>query len=112
MRLSAIARLHVSMFGKTGSIGCKALGPTRYQTHRLILKLRILDHLLAPKISLPTLRSIAADIVYPHSNFGNAIEWKSSSARRQTQRLVSGALYLMHNGYRDLLKGQTARPNC
>lgn len=75
-----------------------------------MLLLRILDRLAGPETCLPTLRTIAMDVVYPHSQFGRVIEWKSSSERRQTQRLVSEARFLMKAGYRDLLKGRMGRP--
>ena len=41
---------------------------------------------------------------YPRSDLGRAIEWKSSSERRHTQRLVSEAHHLMRQGYRALLQ--------
>src|SRR2546426_2501093 len=36
---------------------------------------------------------------------GRGMEWKSSTERRRTQRLIGEALALMHRGYRNLLRG-------
>ncbi len=39
------------------------------------------------------------------AGYERAIEWKTSSHRRQAQRLVAEARRMMATGYRDLLKG-------
>lgn len=109
MRLAAIARFHKPACREAGTKGRSSLRPTDYQKHRLVLMLRILDRLAGPDGPPPTLRNVAMDIVYPKSQFDRAIEWKSSSERRQTQRLVNEARYLMRTGYRYLLKGRTGR---
>lgn len=95
--------------GSPAAIGC--LNPTAAQRHRLTLMLQALDCLDATKLPKPTLRHIAETVLYPSHALGRAIEWKSSSERRQAQRLVRGACHLMQGGYRELLKGQVPRPN-
>lgn len=82
------------------------LAPTQYQSHRLALLLGILD-LLALTEGRATNREIATSVLYPRLAAGRAIEWKGSSERRQTQRLVREARYMMNEGYRGLLKGRT-----
>ncbi|MBU2605201.1 MAG: DUF2285 domain-containing protein [Alphaproteobacteria bacterium] len=109
MRLAAIARLHGPPRRNSSAMDRQCLRPSKYQRHRLVLLLKILDRLSANEMRLPTLRTIATEVIYPQSQFGRALEWKTSSARRQTQRLVSEARYLMQAGYRDLLKGRTGR---
>lgn len=109
MRLSAIARLHDPTGRESGAKRGSSLRPTEYQKHRLVLMLRILDRQADPEGPPPTLRKVAMDIVYPKSQFDRAIEWKSSSERRQTQRLINEARYLMRTGYRHLLMGRTGR---
>lgn len=109
MRLGAIAALHDRTSCKSGIMNNSGIKPSLYQTHRLVLLLKILDRLSETEAGRPTIRTIAADIVYPRSSFGRTIEWKSSSERRQTQRLVSEAVLLMKSGYRNLLKGRAAR---
>lgn len=94
--------------GNSGD-GIGRLQPTSAQHHRLILMLRILDYLNATEPPEPTLRSIAETVLFPRRDLGRAIEWKCSSERRQTQRLVSSARQLMQGGYRQLLKGKFER---
>lgn len=79
--------------------------PTAYQTHRLTLLLNILDAMRRPVKDFTTMRDIAQKIIYRDADFGRAIEWKSSSHRRQTQRLINEARHLVNGGYRLLLKG-------
>jgi Uncharacterized conserved protein (DUF2285) len=84
--------------------GCLFL--TSFQHSRLALMLRIIDFLAeASDISNPV-RETARHIAFSHSVFANANEWKTSSERRRTQRLMDGAAYLASEGYRDLLHGR------
>ena len=88
----------------------KPARPTNYQRRRLELLLAILDSQFLPDGRRRTLRQLAQTIIYPRSDLGRAIEWKSSSERRHTQRLVSEAHHLMRQGYRALLQtGACAR---
>ena len=87
--------------------GAEILRPTRptsYQRRRLELLLAILDSKFLPDGRRRTLRQMAQTIIYPRSELGRAIEWKSSSERRHTQRLISEAHHLMRQGYRALLQ--------
>lgn len=86
------------------------LHPTPAQRRRLTLMLQALDLLNAALRPKPTLRHIAETVLYPRHELGRAIEWKGSSQRRQTQRLVNSARHLMQDGYRELLKGRIAAP--
>lgn len=79
------------------------LYPTAAQRRRLALMLAALDFADG---STPSLRRIAEAVLYPRHDLGRAIEWKSSSQRRQAQRLVNGARHLVETGYLDLLKGR------
>lgn len=83
-----------------------ALIPSDYQKCRLTVLLKILDAMQLPGGRIATTREIAKKAIYPYSNFGRAAEWKTSSQRRQTQRLITEARGLVDGGYRFLLKGK------
>ncbi len=106
LRIAAIQALQ-SAGNEPRSRVRSSLVPTEYQTHRLKLLLEILDRQILTA-NPPTLRQIATGIVYRRSKTGRAIEWKASSERRQTQRLVREARCMMTEGYRSLLTGRTA----
>ncbi len=78
--------------------------PTAYQKHRLILMLNVLDAFQHENGRSATIRELAQNVLFRHADLGRAIEWKSSSPRRQTQRLLNEARYFVHVGYRLLLK--------
>lgn len=83
------------------------LRPTAYQTARLALMLAILDRLDDDDNPAINARDIAGELVFPGAELPHrAIEWKSSSLRRQTQRLVAAAKSMRDHGYRRLLNGQ------
>uniref|UniRef100_UPI00053F1A81 DNA -binding domain-containing protein n=1 Tax=Sphingomonas sp. Ant H11 TaxID=1564113 RepID=UPI00053F1A81 len=83
-----------------------AFRPTAFQRRRLDLLLDILDMLLTPPSApRPTSHEIARRLIYPGMTIGRGMEWKSSTERRRTQRLINEALALMHGGYRALLRG-------
>lgn len=84
-----------------------ALCPSVYQNYRLALLLRIFDAANHSDEGSATMREIAQNVIYRHTDLGRAIEWKSSSQRRQTQRLLNEARKLVHGGYRVLLKGKS-----
>lgn len=79
--------------------------PTRFQRHRFGLMLAVLDRIERADCDPITIRELAETIVYPRIELGRAIEWKSSSWRRQTQRLVAEARAMAGGGYRRLLQG-------
>lgn len=76
---------------------------SRFRRHRWSMLLSILDCLDEAPAGPPNLREIAARVIYPNSSFGSATEWKTSSHRRNTQRLVREAHAMVAGGYRKLL---------
>jgi hypothetical protein len=82
------------------------LEPTSYQRYRLTLLLQILDYLEQAPPGATSLRMLAGEIVYARDLAVRSIEWKSSSSRRQTQRLVKAARQMVETGYRRLLNGR------
>jgi Uncharacterized conserved protein (DUF2285) len=106
VRLDAISQFH----RRSETVGTRQqklrFAPSRYQRHRLSLLLRILDFVGDQEQGSTRLREIAEKLIYPHSELGPAAYWKSSSERRQTQRLRAEALYIRDAGYLALLKGK------
>ena len=82
------------------------LFPTPFQRCRLMLMLKIVDYLSENKGDPSPVRKIAQLIVYRNTKFASAAEWKTSSQRRRTQRLIEEAKSLVAGGYRALLKAQ------
>lgn len=85
----------------------RLLRPTRYQRFRLSLLLSILDRLRDTQRRPPSTREIARDLVYPGMQEMSALDWKTSSQRRQVQRLVVEARRMSASGFRDLLHGSS-----
>lgn len=83
------------------------LVPSVSQKHRLTLLLRILDAIACADNGCTSVREIAQHVVYRNADFGRTIEWKSSSHRRQTQRLLNQARFYVRGGFRLLLQGRT-----
>lgn len=105
-RRRAAWRLDRRLAGAPPSRRNDAFRPTPFQRRRLDLLLDILDMLLAsPSAPRPTSHEIARHLIYPGMTIGRGMEWKSSTERRRTQRLIDEALALMHGGYRALLRG-------
>lgn len=105
-RLAAIEAFDASYRGHGRPKSNNALLPSAYQKHRLTLLVNILDAIHRSDNDVTTVREIAQRAVYLHMDLGRAIEWKSSSHRRQTQRLINEARYFVDGGYRLLLKGR------
>ncbi len=82
--------------------------PTAYQQYRLKLLVAVLDMVNPPTGEAATTYRVARTLVYPHMKNCSSAEWKSSSERRQTQRLIDEALTLMRGGYRSLLCAKAA----
>lgn len=101
-RLAALARLQCD--GAVTSKGLAAPIPSPNQRRRLELFLAILDRLGQAGGRGTTTRELAGELIYPHHALGSAIEWKSSSQRRQVQRLVAEARFMRDRGFRDLLR--------
>lgn len=88
-----------------GAIGPASSGflPTDYQARRLSIMLAIIDLQQGPEGDRVTSHDVACRIVYPGLSVRRGAEWKSSSERRRTQRLIEEARALMLGGYRALL---------
>jgi hypothetical protein len=102
-RRDAAWRLDRRLAGVPAAHGHGALRPTAFQRQRLNLLLDILDMLQT--LPPPTSHAIARRLIYPAMTIGRGMEWKSSTERRRTQRLIGEARALMHGGYRALLRG-------
>ena len=105
VRLAALSAFHEHPRSRQAIAARAALTPSPYLRHRLVLLLAILDRLDPPSGEPATVRQIARDLTFPGQDYDRAIEWKSSSDRRQTQRLVAEARRMTTTGYRDLLTG-------
>ena len=109
IRLAALDAFHCCVDGSAAPSVRNQLQPTAYQSHRFHLLLAILDALSrAPEGVM--LKDIAGTIVYRGLSAQRAIDWKSSSQRRQTQRLVAEARKMASHGYLDLLRQSRFRP--
>lgn len=106
VRITALQWFHKSLRGSPSGPGPKCLFPTPFQRSRLDVMLRILDYLADNAGNPNPIREIGQLIVYPRTKFASAAEWKTSSERRRTQRLVNEAKSLVNGGYRTLLKGE------
>lgn len=103
LRHKAAARLGRRLSGAPPARQFKVFKPTPYQQYRLKLLLAVLDMVNLPNGEAATTYMVARSLVYPHMHICSSAEWKSSSERRQTQRLIDDALTLMRGGYRALL---------
>lgn len=108
LRHNAAARLGRRLSGAPPARQSKSFKPTAYQQYRLKLLLAVLDMVNLPDGAAATTYMVARTLVYPRMKDCSSAEWKSSSERRQTQRLIDEALTLMRGGYRALLCAKTA----
>lgn len=107
VRLAALTAFAADPRSPDTSAARAVLTPSHYQRRRLALLLAILDRQQAGSGEPATIRHVAQDLIYPGLVSGRAIDWKSSSHRRQAQRLLAAARRMMASGYRDLLKAST-----
>lgn len=110
-RIEALGSFHASLSHALRAERAGLLQPTRFQRYRLSLMLDVLDHLAVADASSPV-RSVATHVAFPRTRFASAAEWKGSSERRQTQRLIDQARSLAAGGYRDLLIGCIPSQGC
>ncbi len=108
LRHSAAARLDRRLSGAPPARRGQLFKPTAYQQYRLKLLVAVLDMVNPPTGEAATTYRVARTLVYPHMKNCSSAEWKSSSERRQTQRLIDEALTLMRGGYRSLLCAKAA----
>ena len=104
LRLAAIRRFERRLAGAARTRSPPGFRPTAFQRRRLDLLLAILDA-IQDRERRATTHEIARRLVYPRMTIGRGSEWKSSSERRRTQRLIHEALGLMQGGYLRLLRG-------
>lgn len=104
MRLAAVQRLDRRLAGAPPLRLPNAFRPAPRQRRRLNLLLDILDVLHEP-VGAKTSYDIARRLLYPDLKLGRGMDWKSSTERRRTMRLIEQARSLMNGGYRDLLRG-------
>lgn len=105
IRFAAIRRLDRRLAGAPPArSSLPGFQPTPFQRHRFNLLLDILDALDSPTDQTPTTHEIGTRLVYPGKQIGRGNEWKSSSERRRTQRLIDEAIALMEGGYLGLLQ--------
>ena len=107
-RLTALQFFNSRPSGQTVSTVASPLRPTPYQSHRFLLMLKLLDALDEAAGKNPTTRELATILGLSQTDL-RAIDWKTSSARRQTQRLVVEARQMAASGYRDLLSARGRR---
>lgn len=102
VRLAAASAFHGTMAGRQCRSPHALLGPSRHQRYRLGLLLAILDRFDRPG-QTPTVRTLAEDVIFPGLDCGPAIAWKTSSHRRQAQRLLAEAHRMARYGFREML---------
>lgn len=102
LRFEAARRLERRLIGAPPIRALAGHRPSRFQRHRLHQLLAIIDAF----DRWATTYEIAREIVYPAMTIGRGAEWKSSSERRHTQRLIDEARELVNGGYRRLLLGR------
>jgi len=108
LRHKAAARLGRRLLGAPPARRSQIFRPTAYQQYRLKLLLAVLDMVNVPGAEAATTQMVARTLVYPRMKHCSSAEWKSSSERRQTQRVIDEATTLMRGGYRALLCAKTA----
>lgn len=83
--------------------------PTEFQQQRLQLLCDILDLVGVSGAESLSTHELAFRRIYPGMTVSRGAEWKSSSHRRRTQRLIAEARAMMNGGYRALLAGGEGR---
>jgi hypothetical protein len=104
MRLAAVQRFDRRLAGAPPLRKTNAFRPAPRQLRRLNLLLDILDALHEPGVA-KTSYDIAQRLLYRELKVARGVNWKSSTERRRTMRLIEQARGLMNGGYRDLLRG-------
>lgn len=82
--------------------------PTPFRRERLVRMLAILDLLDVSSDNPATVRQVAQEITFRGLSWLRAAEWKASSQRRHTQRLIAEAEAMRDRGYLKLLLGQVS----
>lgn len=105
LRLAAVRRLDRRLAGAPPVKLPRGFAPTAFQRHRLSLLLDIIDMANDRDDPDATTYDIARNLIYARMGIGRGTEWKTSSERRRTQRLIEEAFALRDGGYRGLLRG-------
>ncbi|MBL6854278.1 MAG: DUF2285 domain-containing protein [Alphaproteobacteria bacterium] len=100
IRAEAALRFQRRLFGRAAGPLPRALALTPRHRQRLVRMVRALDG----RSSGATYREIAGVLFESHQQ--TATEWKTSSIRAQTIRLVKDGQTMMHGGYLRLLAGR------
>jgi hypothetical protein len=103
MRLHALGALHAAL----GHSAAAPLAVSSYKQHRLRLLLRVLDCIDNARGISGITRHVAQSVVFPDASLDRNANWKTSSRRRQTQRLINEAQSLAGGGYLGLLNGSS-----
>jgi len=104
LRLAAVQRLDRRLAGAPPLRTTNSFRPAPRPRRRLNLLLDILDVLHEPG-GAKTSYDIARRLLYRDLQVARGMDWKSSTERRRTMRLVEQARSLMNGGYRGLLRG-------
>lgn len=102
-RLAALEAFHSTRRPGRSSTRSSLLCPSAYRRYRLSSLLAILDRLAVGPTMKPTLRQLAEELGHREAASMRAVESKSSSVRRQVQRLVAEARHMSQFGFRDLM---------
>lgn len=102
LRIAAVSRFERRLRRLTCDRPTPDYLPTGFQRGRLFLLLNLLD---AEKAGASR-REMASALLYRNSSPMGRAEWKGSSQRRRTHRMIDEAKHMMARGYRDLLLGR------
>lgn len=106
VRTAALTVFHFPADNPASRAQARVLQPTPFQHYRLRLMLEVLDARNRGDTSPASLRQVAATVFRGSLQGDRAIDWKTSSRRRQIQRLLAEGLHLVERGYRHLLNGR------
>lgn len=106
VRLAALSQLHHGRACGLRLTGSRLLRPNAYQRFRLQRMLLILDEMRSGSTQRRSLRELARAIFPQDTEIQDigSTAWKSSSQRRQLQRLRTEAIEMAQVGYRRLLQ--------
>ena len=100
-RIAAALRFERRLRGAVSGQLPPGYRPTAFQRNRLFLLLNLLDAEQAGA----SRRAMASSLRYRNSTPMGRAEWKGSSQRRRTPRMIDEAKHMMVGGYRQLLLG-------
>ena len=101
LRIAAAARFERRLRGVAQGHPPPEYWPTAFQRNRLFLLINLLD----AENEGASRREMACTLLYRNSAPMGRAEWKGSSQRRRTHRMMDEAKQMMAGGYRELLLG-------